>query len=234
MPTRRLPRTSPLAVLTALAALAALVAATSACFPPVTHGPRVKGGVSAGLTSALTRGDRRGEWDDRVREASLLSTFAGYGWVPPSRHRPRAYAGAALPLMIPWMAQLEGYVQAPPAWTGPLAAGVGAVVDLVAPTLYVQAGDERDQGIGWHVTGGYGRRDGAGSAESAAPAWIGAAALQLSMGQVHTHLFVQGALARRGRCAYQPAPPYECVPQGRDRALAVGASVVGYHRRARR
>jgi hypothetical protein len=231
MPTRR--RFLPLAI--AAATTAATTAATAACFPAVTHGPRVESGLSVGATGAVTYGPTHVEGDEggiNLREG-VVGPYVGYGWAPSSPGRAGAYIGLAVPLLFT-LAQVDVYVQAPPAWTGPLSAGAGVVASPEGVHGYGQVGRVSDRGLGWYLTGGYGRRESWSTAQSSSPAWFGGAAIQLATGRFRTHLFVQGADGRiPGNCFTEsPSGPEVCARGERARAVALGATLGWHSRRA--
>jgi hypothetical protein len=209
-----------------------LAAATAACFPAVTHGPRVEPGLAAGLTGAYTVGPTHVEGDEggiRLR-SGVVGAYGGYGWAPASARAPRLHVAIAVPILFP-LAQVDAFVQAPPAWTGPLSAGAGIVASSEGVHAYGQAGRVSARGMGWYLTGGYGRRESWSTVESSSPAWFGAAAVQLAAGHARTHLFVQGADGRiPGRCPFGQGG--RCERGERARALAVGATLGWARRRA--
>ena len=210
--------------------LAAPCAGAAACFPAVTHGPRVEPGLAAGLTAAYTRGPTHVEGDEggiRLR-SGVVGAYGGYGWTPASARAPRLYLAVAVPILFPH-AQVDAFVQAPPAWTGALSTGAGVVASVEGVHVYGQAGRVSDRGMGWYLTGGYGRRESWSTEQSSSPAWFGAAAVQLAAGHARAHLFVQGADGRiPGQCRVVPGGP--CARGERARAVAVGATV-GWARR---
>jgi hypothetical protein len=195
--------------------LAATTAATAACFPAVTHGPRVESGLTAGVTGAYTWGPTHVEGDEggiNLREG-VVGPYAGYGWAPARATRPGVYLGVAVPAYFP-LAQVDAYVQAPPAWTGPLSAGVGVVASLEGVHGYGQVGRVNDRGVGVYLTGGYGSRESTSRIQGSSPAWFGGAALQLATGHLRTQLFVQGATGHAPDwCREEPGLPREC-PRG--------------------
>ena len=216
----------------AIRLLLATLAATAGCFPAITHGPRVEPGFTAGVTGAYTTGDTHVEGDEggiHLRQG-VVGPYAGYGWSSASARSPRLYLGVAVPVLLTF-AQVDAFVQAPPAWTGGLSAGAGVVASAVGVHAYGQAGRVSDRGVGWYLTGGYGRRDSWSTAQSSSPAWFGGAAVQLATGHVRTHLFVQGAQGRLpANCSEEPGQPRTCPLGERAGAVAVGASL-GWHRR---
>ena len=71
-----------------------------ACFPAVTHGPRVEPGFTAGVTGAYTTGDTHVEGDEggiHLRQG-VIGPYAGYGWSAASARSPRLYLGVAVPV----------------------------------------------------------------------------------------------------------------------------------------
>jgi hypothetical protein len=92
----------------------------TACFPTITHGPRVENGVGYGLTAATTSGDTHVEGDEGVAlRSGTFGAFVGQGWAAADPHKASAYLGLVVPVFVPY-AQLDLYVQSPRAWTDPL------------------------------------------------------------------------------------------------------------------
>ena len=216
------------------------LAATAGCFPAITHGPRVEPGLTAGVTGAYTRGPEHVEGDEGGIElrSGAVGPYVGYGWAPPDRGRgqaaspasPRLYLGVMGPVLFTF-AQLDAFVQAPPAWTGPLSAGAGLVASTEGVHVYGQAGRVSDRGRGFYLTGGYGRRQSWSRVEGSSPAWFGGAAVQLAAGHARAQLFVQGATGRiPGDCTAERGEPRSCAPGERAHSVALGASL-GWHRR---
>src|SRR5687767_7117917 len=97
---RRRPRPRPMPTLPRYLPIA--LAATAACFPAVTHGPRVESGLSVGATGAVTYGPTHVEGDEggiNLREG-VVGPYVGYGWAPTSPNRAGAYIGLAVPLLF--------------------------------------------------------------------------------------------------------------------------------------
>lgn len=137
-----------------------------------------------------------------------------------------------VPAFVPY-AQADLYVQAPQAWTGPLAAGVGGTGSIEGGSLYGQAGFQPDRGIGWQVMAGYGVRTSTSSEQSASPAWVANVGLSLASGHFRGLFFVQGADGRApGNCFTDPATlTRRCETGPHGRALSLGISL-GRHQRS--
>lgn len=201
--------------------------ALGACFPAVTHGPRIEPGLAAGVTASATAGPAHTEGDEggiRLRQG-MIGAYGGYGWSASDPTQPGAYVGVAIPAFFP-LTQVDLFVEAPRAWLPAHgAAGVGLVLDMQGFSAYGQAGRISDAGNGWFLTGGYGRRSSWAHGETAAPAWFGGAAVQLASRWARTRLFVQGATGRDpGRCS--AAPGTATCDEGRHTsALAAGVSL---------
>ena len=209
-----------------------LLSVLSGCFPAVTHGPRVENGPVFGVTAAMSTGDAHVEGDEggiRLRQA-VTGPFAGYGWAPSSSRVPGFHIALAVPVFFP-LAQLDAYLQAPPAWTGPFSSGVGITANIEGVTPYVQLGVQPQRGIGWHVSGGYGVRESSSTFQSTSAAWFGSAALSFSEGYVRSHLFVQAGWGRiPGSCIEQQPGTRTCSQGERATSFATGLSL-GRHGR---
>lgn len=218
-------------ILRRLAPLAMLLVA--ACFPTITHGPRVEKGFVFGVTGASTTGDTHVEGDEggiHLR-GGVFGPFLGYGWTSDDRRKPAAYLGLAVPAFFPY-AQADLYVQAPQAWTGPLAAGIGGVGSIEGGSAYGQLGFQPQRGIGWQMMGGYGVRTSSSDFQSSSPAWIGSVGLSLATGHFRGMLFVQGADGRApGNCFTDPSThSQQCDTGPHARAVSFGVSL-GRHQR---
>ena len=200
----------------------------TACFPTITHGPRVESGLVFGLTAATTSGDTHTEGDEggvALREGTL-GPFLGQGWASTDPHKPSTYLGLVVPLFVPY-AQLDLYMQAPQAWTGQLAAGLGATGSIEGGSLYTQFGFQPERGIGWQAMAGYGIRTSTSTDQSTSPAWVGNVGLSLASGHFRGLLFVQGADGRApGYCLTEPATQVRrCDTGPRARAVSIGVSL---------
>jgi hypothetical protein len=204
----------------------------TACFPTIVHGPRVENGVVFGVTAATTSGDTHVEGDEGLRlRTGTLGPFIGQGWVSADPHKPATYLGLVVPLFIPY-SQLDLYVQAPPAWTGAFAAGLGATASIEGGSLYSQFGFQPDRGLGWQAMAGYGVRTSSARDQSVSPAWVGNVGLSLASGHFRGLLFVQGADGRApGNCFTEAATQTRhCDTGARGRAVSIGVSL-GRHQR---
>jgi hypothetical protein len=160
----------------------------------------------------------------KLRQA-VVGPYVGYGWAPSSPSRPGLYAALAVPVFFP-LAQLDGYLQVPPAWTGGLSAGIGAVASAEGVAPYVQLGMQPDRGVGWYVSAAYGVRESSSTIQSTSAAWMGTAALSISSGWVRSHVFVQAANGRiPGPCNEETPGARSCTRGEQASALAVGISV---------
>jgi hypothetical protein len=206
----------------------------TACFPTITHGPRVEDGFVFGLTAATTSGDTHTEGDEggfALREGTF-GPFIGQGWASTDPHKPSAYVGLVVPLFFP-VSQLDLYVQAPQAWTGQLAAGLGATGSIEGGSVYTQFGVQPERGVGWQAMAGYGVRASSSSQQSTSPAWVGNVGLSYASGRFRGLLFVQGADGRApGNCFTEPlTQTRQCDTGPHARAVSIGISL-GRHRRS--
>src|SRR5206468_1469490 len=123
---------------------------SSACFPTMMHGARVEDGAAVGITAATTSGPAHVEGDEggiRLRQG-MIGLYTGYGWAAATSHQPGFYLGATVPVFFP-AAQIDAYMQMPPAWTGSYSAGVGTTADFLGATGYAQFGQQNERGSGW-------------------------------------------------------------------------------------
>jgi hypothetical protein len=208
----------------------------TACFPTITHGPRVENGFVFGVTAATTSGDTHTEGDEggfALREGTL-GPFIGQGWASTDPHKPSAYLGLVVPLFFP-VSQLDLYVQAPQAWTGggQFAAGLGATGSIEGGSLYTQFGFQPERGVGWQAMGGYGIRVSSATDQSTSPAWVGNVGLSFASGHFRGLVFVQGADGRApGYCLTEPTTQSrQCDTGPHARAVSIGVSL-GRHGRS--
>ena len=206
----------------------------TACFPTITHGPRVENGFVFGVTAATTSGDTHTEGDEggvALREGTF-GAFLGQGWASTNPRKPSAYFGLVVPAFVPY-AQVDLYVQAPQAWTGPLAAGLGGTGSIEGGSLYSQVGFQPERGIGWQAMAGYGVRTSTATDQSTSPAWVGNLGLSLASGHFRGLLFVQGADGRApGNCFTDPSTQIRrCETGPHGRAVSIGVSL-GRHQRS--
>jgi hypothetical protein len=211
------------------------LAVTCGCFPAMTHGARIEDGFIVGLTGAVASGATHVEGDEggiRLREP-VLGPFIGYGSAPSRRDVPRFYVGAAVPVLF-LLAQVDAYMQLPPAWTGPLAVGAGGVASFEGATGYALVGGEINPSTAWHVGGGYGRRNSSSTSQSSSPAWVGSAAVEMARGYLRTQIFLQAASGEiPGQCFDNPVTRRSCSRGEHSNAAALGISL-GRHQRNRK
>ncbi len=204
----------------------------TACFPTITHGPRVEHGLAFGVTAATTSGDTHTEGDEglALREGTF-GAFIGHGWESTNRRKPAVYLGVVVPVFVPY-AQADLYVQAPQAWTGPLAAGLGATGSIEGGSLYTQFGFQPERGIGWQAMAGYGVRTSSSSEQSTSPAWVGNIGLSFASGHFRGLLFAQGADGRApGNCFTNSATQVrQCETGPHGRVVSFGVSL-GRHQK---
>ena len=205
----------------------------TACFPTITHGPRVENGFVFGVTAAATTGDTHTEGDEggfALREG-VFGPFVGQGWAATDRQKPSAYVGLVVPVFFPF-AQLDVFMQAPQAWTGSLAAGLGATGSIEGGSLYTQFGFQPERGVGWQAMAGYGVRASSATDQSTSPAWVGNVGLSFASGHFRGLLFVQGADGRApGYCSTEPVTQArQCETGPHARAVSIGISL-GRHQR---
>lgn len=199
----------------------------TACFPTITHGPRVENGVVFGVTAATTSGDTHVEGDEGVAlRSGTFGAFIGQGWAAADAHKPSAYLGLVVPVFVPY-AQLDLYLQSPRAWTGSLAAGVGATGSIEGGSVYTQFGFQPERGVGWQAMAGYGVRTSSSSSQTTSPAWVGNVGLSYASGHFRGLLFVQGADGRApGNCFTEPATQSRrCDTGERGRVVSIGLSL---------
>ena len=222
-------RTTPFAFIRALAC--GLLAGVTGCFPAITHGPKIEDGFIVGVTGAIPSGPEHVEGDEggiRLRNP-VLGPYAGFGVAPSTPRDVGFYIGAAVPLLFP-LAQVDAFVQLPPAWTGPLSAGVGMIASVEHIDGYAMLGGQLDRLTAWHVGLGYGTRW-PESNKTQSAAWVGSVALERAHGRLRTQFFAQFAHGRPPEsCANYPGAP-ACSPAPRETATAVGMSI-GRHRRS--
>ncbi len=179
---------------------------STACFPAITHGPRIDPGPTIGATVSATGGPTYTEGDAggiHLRQGQI-GLHAGYGWEPASPRHPAFFASVAVPVLFPAV-QVDLFVQAPPAWTGRFAAGVGVNADFEREDLYVQFGRISDAGNGWFLMQGIDRRQ-PSSFYSASTVSVTGAALQFTRRTLRTYVFAQYAAGRTpGACASLPS-----------------------------
>jgi hypothetical protein len=222
-------RPTPIALVRALTGV--LLAGVAGCFPAITHGPRIEDGLVVGVTGAIPRGPEHVEGDAggiRLRNP-VGGPYAGFGVAPARPQDPGYYIGVAVPLLFP-MTQVDAFIQLPPAWTGPLSAGVGTIVSVEHVDGYAMLGGQIDRLTAWHIGLGYGTRW-PESNKTTSAAWVGSLALEKAHGRLRTQFFAQFAHGRpQESCPdYPGAPP--CVAPPRETAAAFGMSI-GRHSRS--
>jgi len=213
------------------------LAITCGCFPAMTHGARIEDGFIVGLTGALASGETHVEGDEggiRLREP-IIGAFIGYGSAPIRRDLPRFYVGAAVPVFFP-LAQIDAYIQLPPAWTGSLAVGAGGVASIEGATGYALVGGEINPSTAWHVGAGYGRRNSSSTSQSSSPAWVGSATVEMARGYLRTQMFLQVASGEiPGQCFNDPVIRRSTCTRGEHRsAAALGISLARHQRKRKR
>ena len=206
---------------------AILVLLAAACFPAVTHGPRVDSGLSAGATlggtvgsPSYTVGDAGG---NRLRNA-VKAVYLGYGRAPSTPGGFGAFAAVSVPAM-----QVDTYLQLPPAWTGAFVGGLGVAADPQAVMPYVQFGKVSTEGMGWWTSLGHGRYTPDGRSLCPSRAWMGTAAIQGTSGPFRSQFYLQGAVGHVP--GYRQREPARCDRGEAGHALALGASVGWQQRR---
>lgn len=181
----------------ALRALAVVITPLStACAPMIGHGPVVHPGLTVGASAALGTGPRYANGDDPgpfYLGAGMVQ--AAYGWQPASGHLPAFRVGVQGP--VEGTVGADVYLQAPRAWLGPAAVGVGALIDGHRSMPYAQFGAQNARGFGGHVVVGRydeGRRQYIGywSHERASVTWLSVQLPATARATVHLH----GGLAR--------------------------------------
>jgi hypothetical protein len=205
------------------------------CFPAITHGARIEDGWVAGLTGGLALGETHVEGDEggiRLRQP-IIGPFVGYGNAPAQASQPRFYIGAAVPVFFP-LAQIDAYAQLPPAWTGSLALGAGAVASSEGVTGYALMGGDLNPASAWHIGAGYGRRTSSSRFQSSSPAWVGSAGIEMASGYLRTQLFVQAAVGNRpGSCFDDPVSHRSTCTRGENANAAALGVTVGRHQKKR-
>jgi hypothetical protein len=210
------------------AGLFILLACASACFPAVTHGARIEEGWIGGVMAGTTSGDTHVEGDEggiHLRQATI-GPFVGYGSAPVRRWEPGYYLAVAAPVFVPY-AQLDAYLQLPPAMTGPLAAGLGLTASIEGLHGYGMLGGDFDKTRSWYIAGGYGSRESSSRFESTSPVWFGNGGVIIAYGYLRTQLFVQFASGRiPGSCFDDPATRTRVCDRGEPaRALSAGIAL---------
>jgi hypothetical protein len=206
------------------------LAGSVGCFPVITHGARVETGTAFGLTASITGGDEHVEGDEggiHLRDG-IIGAYVGHGWAPSSDKNPGFYLGLAIPVLFP-ATQVDAYFQAPPAWTGPLQAGLGVTANYEGAHGYAMLGKQDDRGIGWSLHAGYGQRGAASEFLGRSPAAIAGGAVHFALGRLlHGQVYVQGANGREPESCFSDPPgstTRRCTPGQRANALAGGISM---------
>lgn len=177
----------------------------------VAHGPAVHPGFSAGVTAALGSGPTYENGDDPGPfYIGALAVNAAYGWRPKSDALPALRVGVTGPRE--GGAAIDAYLQLPPAWLGPLSAGVGVMAGERQPRMmpYVQVGAEDARGLGAHLVAGWydDPRDqeiGYWSEERGRVAWLSAQLPLTPWATLHAHAgFASGHVTRQGDHASAP------------------------------
>ncbi len=203
------------------------------CFPAVLHGPQVEPGPRGAAVASVAAGPTYVEGDEggiRLRNAPV-GLGVGHGWRAASDARPSLFVGAFVPVYFP-MAQLDVYLQAPRAWTGGAAGGLGLNVGTGQATPYLQVGRVSARGTGWSTVQGWSVRRGS-EFRSRSVAWVPGLAGHLGGTRTTLHVFAMGAVGREpGDCLTLPATGRECRPGRRSRTLLGGAALEVHGRRA--
>jgi hypothetical protein len=178
-----------------------MLASQAACFPAMLHGPRVERGGSLTANVSTATGPQHTEGDYggiRLRNESVGLGF-GYGWRGNTPSEPSLFLGAYVPVLFPF-AQLDLFVQAPEAWSGPTAGGLGVNVAIDHVQPYLQWGMMSANGTGWSILQGVSVRSD-GSAQAGQVSWMPGVAAHIGRGQHRVHLYAMGAFGRlRGNC----------------------------------
>lgn len=210
-----------------------ILVAACGCFPAITHSARVEDGWIAGLTGGIGSGDTHVEGDEggiRLRQP-IIGPFIGYGHASDRRDVPRFYVGAAVPVFFP-LTQVDAYVQLPPAWTGPLALGAGAVASIEGASGYALVGGDIDRTTAWHIGAGYGGRMSSDRFQSSSRAWIGSAAIEKAGGYLRTQIFLQAASGRiPGTCYDDPVSHHSTCTRGEHNSAVALGITLGRHQR---
>jgi hypothetical protein len=210
------------------------LAGSAGCFPVLMHGARVENGASFGLTASTTSGPTHVEGDEGgiYLRSGTIGAYGGYGWAPSSPTNPGFHVGVAVPVLFP-ATQLDAYVQAPPAWTGPLQAGIGATVDYESVHGYAMLGRQDDRGNGWSLHGGYGQRGAQSDFLGRSPALVAGGALHFAFARHgRVQAYVQTAQGRNPEDCFSDPPgatTRRCTPGRSTSAVTLGAAV-GWHR----
>ncbi|MGH9888143.1 MAG: hypothetical protein ACREBE_21600 [bacterium] len=212
----------------------AWLAGTAGCFPVITHGARVEKGASIGLAATTTGGDTHTEGDEGgiYLRTGPVGAYAGYGWEPTSSNNPGFYLGVAVPVLFP-ATQVDAYLQAPPAWTGALQAGIGGTVNYESGHAYAILGRQDAGGTGWSAHAGYGVRGASSSFLGRSPALFGGGAAHFAFRRHgRLQLYMQGAWGRDPESCFSDPPgaaTRRCTPGRSSRALTAGAAL-GWHK----
>lgn len=210
--------------------IAVCLAGSTGCFPVIMHGARVETGTSFGLTATTTGGDEHVEGDEggiHLR-SGIIGAYLGHGWAPTSSKNPGFYLGIAVPVLFP-ATQVDAYLQAPPAWTGSLQAGVGVTGDWEGAHGYAMLGKQDDRGIGWSLHAGYGQRGASSDFLGRSPAAIAGGAGHFAFWKHgRAQVYVQGAQGREPESCFSDPPgstTRRCTPGQRVQALTGGVAV---------
>lgn len=201
-----------------------LALCVSACFPAITHGPRIDNGPALGISGSIPGGPTYTEGDEggiRLR-TGMTGAHVGYGWAAKTPNHPGVYTSLTVPVLYP-LAQAELFFQAPPAWTKRYSAGVGVTASIDITDVVAQFGEINDEGSGWFVTQGVGRRR-VSEFYSVSMVSLSGLAYQFTRGNGRGYLFAQYAVGRRPEsCSYYPTK--SCPAGERTQAFSAGVSV---------
>lgn len=195
----------------------------AACFPAVTHGPRIETGAALGVSIATTSGPTYVEGDDggvHLR-TGMIGAHLSYGWAPKSPNSPGFYTALTVPVLFP-LAQVEVFMQTPPAWTPGFQMGIGGSVSYENTDAIAQFGKISDRGDGWFLMQGIARRD-FSDYYGPSVASVSGAAYQFTRNHARSYLYVQYASGRQpGICN---GLIRVCEKGDRSHALALGAAI---------
>lgn len=194
------------------------------------HGPAVHPGFSGGASLALGKGPTYENGDDPGPfYLGAFAVNAAYGWRPRSGQVPAARIGVGGP--AEGGATTDLYVQLPPAWLGPVAAGAGVLVGVPKGRRmpYVQAGVQDASGLGVHLVGGWydnprEQKLGYWYEERARVAWLSAQLPVSPWATIHAHAgYAKGHVTKQFD---RDQAPY----RDEDRWVRLGGITVELHR----
>lgn len=195
------------------------------------HGPRVERGLSVSGNVSVAAGPTHTEGDEggiRLRNGTA-GVGLGYGWRAADRANPSLFVGGYVPILFP-VAQLDVFMQAPEAWTGPTSGGVGVnvAVDHVAP--YLQWGMVDAKGTGWSILQGVSVRTD-DNVQDGQVSWMPGVAAHFGLGRQRLHLYAMGAFGRLHRSCFSETGGSRTCPGDRAYALLAGLAIEHRFRR---